>query len=256
MPWSLTLLSSLRTNFYVMQYYCSASEWRMKFLFLFLFFSLIASWLQDIRMISMCEHFNPSPTHSFNLSAICMELTVSQPQTVFPPIALTRAVSPGILSAGAHTGRYLLSLLSGWVGQRVACCPPTPGRGESVMALMRSGADILSNQFSSLYPISNHLFLFFLSNDARGRGVMKIVCLIIDGSLALPGLLLQGGLVLCDIHQCINGYMGVASWQEIAFIFPCVHCGTGVADKVQCANIIISQRVKTTACSDLLWQVA
>lgn len=77
------------------------------------------------------------------------------------------------------------------------------------MALMRSGPDILSNQCSSLHPISTHLFLFFRSNDARGCGVMKIVSLIIDGSLSLSGLLLRGELIVYDSHQCNNGYKSI-----------------------------------------------
>lgn len=49
-----------------------------------------------------------------------------------------------------------------------ACCPPTPGLGDSVMDLMSSGPDIFSNHFSSLVPISPHFFLFFFpSNDGR-----------------------------------------------------------------------------------------
>lgn len=54
-----------------------------------------------------------------------------------------------------------------------ACCPPTPGLGDSVTALMRSGPDILSNHCSSLRPVSTHLFLFLLpGND--GREVMAL----------------------------------------------------------------------------------
>lgn len=77
------------------------------------------------------------------------------------------------------------------------------------MALMRSGPDILSNQCSSLHPICSHLFLFSRSNDARGGGVMKIVSLIIDGSLGLSGLLLRGELIVYDSHQCVNGYKSI-----------------------------------------------
>lgn len=58
----------------------------------------------------MRENPNPSPTRSGGIS---------------------RTVPAGLPPVGAHTGRYLLSLLSARVGQDVAYCPPTPALGEA-----------------------------------------------------------------------------------------------------------------------------
>lgn len=98
--------------------------------------------------------------------------------------------------------------------------PLTLGLGDSAMALMRSGSDIPSIQSSSLHTISTDLFLlFFPSNDGIGYCTRQIVGWIIDGSLGLSGWLLRGRLISYDVHQCVNWYKSVTTWQEISFTF-------------------------------------
>lgn len=142
-------------------------------------------------------------------------------------------------------------------GPRGACCPPTPGLGDCHGPNENRTWHPL-HRCSSPHPISPHFFLFLfppvmmaerLWHQANCRlnywWVTRSVATAMADLVWHPSMQTGIGVLLCDRKSLLFFQCGALTV-----------CGTGAADEVQCANIIISQGVKTMAHSDLLWQAA
>lgn len=136
--------------------------------------------------------------------------------------------------------------LSGPLG---ACCRPTPGLGDSVRVLMRSGSDMLSKHRCSLLPLSSHLFpccsavmtaerLWHWENCRLNYWwVTEYVWSVASGRTDHVG------------HPWMRK-QSLLLWDGDVWFVCCGSVGAA-ADEVQCAAIIlISQRLRTGTCTD------